>query len=943
MLILLISSAYNSLTQRTHMLLQRLGHRVAVELTASLPAAQREKQLTRQYRHWQPELTLCPFLTTAIPREIYDEQRTFICHPGPLGDRGPSALDRCLLTRRRIFGTTLLLAEAEMDAGAAYSSVNYRVPQSDAARSVTKSSLYRREAADAALLGVQELLQKWQWQRHQGLHLVPHVWSAGSANGNESANGDAPLDVSVGVSVSVPEDGLAPLPALLPALTQKECAIDWARPAHEIARIVRARDTLPGVLDATLLEINGYANTPVFLYGAHEERRTTGIQLGDALHANRERRRAGTLLGQRHGAVLVLCGQNTALWITHMKLQRTKQQLACTQDAPTYKLPAARVLPAALRSALKPLDALPGSSSQWWDWHEIQLRYPVPGDGGVCCVHFDFYNGAMGTDQCRRLREVLARLRADARVRVVILMGGADCFSNGVHLNLIEAAADPAQESWDNINAIDDVCLEVLRLRADKQVISYVRGGAGAGGVFLALAAARVYADAAAVLNPHYGLMNLFGSEYWTYSLPRRVGAQRAAQMMSECLPLDAAQALAAGLLDGVVSAHEARDAEALVRRLLSKPAPVWDCALEALEPEWAAHRARELAVMRQNFADPNYHAARRNFVHKVTPPVTPWFLQRSNARAFARGARVEGRALAAQMRAALAHKVRTLHEQQGVRPRVVVLQAGARADSTLFVREKMRAGAEVGVQVQHQQLALEADAEGDWSAARLERELQRRIRELNADPTCHGIVLQLPLPVPGVDASALVREIAPQKDVDGLGAATALALREAPFRPCVVEAVLHVLRVHDVKLRALHCVVLGASEFVGLPLALELKRQHATVSCCDIHTPETERQRLLDAADVVISAAGVPGLVRSVKLGACVIDAGVMVVQPHDGGCSAAAGRVCGDVDAEAVGAQASLLAAVPGGVGPVTVAVLLEHVYKAACALSPACARTQ
>ena len=151
-------------------------------------------------------------------------------------------------------------------------------------------------------------------------------------------------------------------------------------------------------------------------------------------------------------------------------------------------------------------------------WREI--RYEAEGDVGT--LHFPFYNGAMSTAQCERLNAAL-RLALAQPARVLVLFGGADFWSNGIHLNVIEAADSPADESWRNINAIDDLTQTLIEA-TDRLVIAAMQGNAGAGGVFMALAADQVWARDGVVLNPHYKNMgNLYGSEYWTYLLPRRL------------------------------------------------------------------------------------------------------------------------------------------------------------------------------------------------------------------------------------------------------------------------------------------------------------------------------------------------------------------------------------------------------------------------------------
>ena len=134
----------------------------------------------------------------------------------------------------------------------------------------------------------------------------------------------------------------------------------------------------------------------------------------------------------------------------------------------------------------------------------------------------------------------------------VLLIRGGDVFSNGIHLNVIQAAASPALEAWRNINAIDDACREIITCTS-QLVVASMRGNAGAGGVMLALGADRVVARDGIVLNPHYATMGLYGSEYWTYVLPRRVGETEAAVLTGECLPIDAAAAGRIGLVDDVL------------------------------------------------------------------------------------------------------------------------------------------------------------------------------------------------------------------------------------------------------------------------------------------------------------------------------------------------------------------------------------------------------
>jgi putative two-component system hydrogenase maturation factor HypX/HoxX len=265
-----------------------------------------------------------------------------------------------------------------------------------------------------------------------------------------------------------------------------------------------------------------------------------------------------------------------------------------------------------------------------------EIRYEEHGPVGY--LHFDFYNGALASRQCERLRDAYARARA-RHTRVIVLMGGADFWCNGMHLHCIEAADSPADASWDNINRIDDLARDIL-LTDTHLTIAAMQGSAAAGGVFLALAADRVLARTGAVLNPHYRNMgNLFGSEYWTYLLPRRVGAECAQAIMARRLPLGTEEARVHGLIDD----HAGPDAAAF-RALIDTRARELagddrfaqgladksrHRALDERARPLADYRTSELERMRMNFYgfDPSYHIARHRFVHRTPHAWTPLHL----------------------------------------------------------------------------------------------------------------------------------------------------------------------------------------------------------------------------------------------------------------------------------------------------------------------------
>ena len=240
----------------------------------------------------------------------------------------------------------------------------------------------------------------------------------------------------------------------------------------------------------------------------------------------------------------------------------------------------------------------------------------------------------MSTDQCQRLRAAFLRIWKRP-TRVIVLMGSPDFWSNGIHLNVIEAAADPAHESWRNIHAINNLIRELVTTESHL-VIAAMQGNAAAGGVMLALAADLVYARKGIVLNPHYkGMGNLYGSEYWTYLLPKRVGATKAQELTEALLPISTRTACQIGLLDDAFEEnaasfrHHIRQlAEELAssyryERMLEEKRHTRQTD-EASKP-LQLYREEELQRMWLNFfgADRSYHLTRQRFVYKGLIPST--------------------------------------------------------------------------------------------------------------------------------------------------------------------------------------------------------------------------------------------------------------------------------------------------------------------------------
>ncbi|MEO8716832.1 MAG: bifunctional methylenetetrahydrofolate dehydrogenase/methenyltetrahydrofolate cyclohydrolase FolD [Burkholderiales bacterium] len=272
----------------------------------------------------------------------------------------------------------------------------------------------------------------------------------------------------------------------------------------------------------------------------------------------------------------------------------------------------------------------------------------------------------------------------------------------------------------------------------------------------------------------------------------------------------------------------------------------------------------------------------------------------------------IDGKALAAQLRAALKPAVEAL-AARGARPGLAAIVVGGNPASHVYLRNKVRACEETGVRSELHELPADA-AEG----AVLER-----IAALNADSQVHGILVQLPLPQ-GVDAERVLAAVAPEKDVDGFHAHNlGLLLRGRPrFVPCTPAGVMRLLEHAAVPLAGRHAVVIGRSSIVGKPLALLLLQKNATVTIC--HSKTGDLAALARAAEVLVAAAGEPRLVRAdmVKPGACVVDVGI-----HRD----ADGKLIGDVDTAAVAQRAGWITPVPGGVGPMTVAMLVANTIRA------------
>ena len=379
---------------------------------------------------------------------------------------------------------------------------------------------------------------------------------------------------------------------LRPLMRQGSRAIDWNNDTTEvIVNKLNAADTNPGVRAV----LNG---VEVHLYGAKAEYGLKG--------------KPGDILAMYQGA-FCCATRDGAVWIRQLKC-KTHKSLA------PIKLPATMVLKKICAPSQLSVAANTG------DFSAIESIW-FEREGDVAYLYFDFYNGAMNTAQCVKLRNCLITLK-QSNVKYIVLMGGEDFWSNGIHLNCIEAADDPAREAWENINAIDDVVKEIIDT-PDHVTIAALRNNAGAGGAIMALACDKVVVRDGVVLNPHYKSMGLYGSEYWTYLLPKRIGEESARKVTEECKPMLASEAVDMGMADCMLGEdwdtyHEQLKAycsqlsetlgfaDFLVEKARQRQADEQQKPLEE-------YRAEELVEMQKTFSDASseYHAARRAFVYK--------------------------------------------------------------------------------------------------------------------------------------------------------------------------------------------------------------------------------------------------------------------------------------------------------------------------------------
>ena len=360
MRILLLATSFNALTQRLHVELAERGHELSVELDVN------DTGMAEAVRAFRPDLVVAPFLRRAIPEAVWRAVRCLIVHPGPIGDRGPAALDWAILEGQTAWGTTLIEANATFDGGDVWASRAF------ALRPAAKSSLYRDEVTEAAVACV--------------LKAIDRIVSG--------------TDKGMPFAQAAPDGG-----RWRPAIKVAERAIDWrSDDTATVLRKLRAASGQPGIADV-VLGLSGRLHDPY----------PEGILRGAP----------GEVIGRRHGAIC-RATVDGAVWINSITPDPAP-------DTRRFKIPATLALAGRLDAVPeRPLDPAAGDNT----FREIAYRE----QNGVGWLSFDFLNGAMSVDQCGRLRAAFEAAAARP-VKVIVLAGGREFWSNGMHLGVIEAAS----------------------------------------------------------------------------------------------------------------------------------------------------------------------------------------------------------------------------------------------------------------------------------------------------------------------------------------------------------------------------------------------------------------------------------------------------------------------------------------------------------------------
>jgi putative two-component system hydrogenase maturation factor HypX/HoxX len=532
MKILLLISAFNSLSQAIFTRLRDEGHQVVVTFFINT------QQVIQEIENFEPEIIFCPFLKAFISQYIYEKYPTYIFHPGPIGDRGPSSLEYALRSETKEWGVVILRANELYDGGEIIALCDFKV------RKTYKASLYRQEVVKTSLKALDYFF-------------------------------------------SIPKKIEQILNPIHTNYTTAMRSINWKEDATSvIIDKINLSDSFPGVLD--VLE-----GIECYLYGIWQEDRLRGD--------------VKEILAKRDGAIC-LGTKDGAVWISHLK------------EPNGFKLPATYVLKERIRGVKEERIPLLFNKS-YKTFYEISVEKR----DSVAYLCFNFHNGAMSAQQCIRLKYAFEFLKEESEV--IVLVGGMDFFSNGIHLNILEDSKKQGEDGWSNINAMNDLIKSILEADEVVTVASLARN-AGAGGVFMALACDYVVAKEDVVLNPHYKTLGLSGSEYHTYTLPKRVGKKLSHKLLYEALPISVHYAQKIGMVDQVYKCeHFYEELHQFCNSLYSENF-IWDKQdnIEENKTVMESCKRSELEKMYPEFYEQSsdFHRLRNEFVYKKCPLETP-------------------------------------------------------------------------------------------------------------------------------------------------------------------------------------------------------------------------------------------------------------------------------------------------------------------------------
>ena len=569
MKILFICTAHNSLSQRLYLALSQL-HAVTIEYALSDDSMREAARLAK------PDLIICPFLTSRVPTDLYEEYLTLIIHPGPPGDAGPSSLDWVLMgddgsesdpaqllkkdtlseKGRPYWGVTVLQAEAELDAGPVWAYEQFPVNIDEPG--LTKSGLYRGPVTRAAVSACLAAVDRINATAYTCAPITPPLTPG-------SSNCPSPVYRAIHpglkakpqykeLSVGLQKPFLGGVTHHRPLLKagQRDFNIK-SHGAKEISRRVRCGDSQPGCQSSVF----GQA---MYIYGGVIDEEPW-ISAVNAL--------PGAIIAVRDEAVCLKTADQHGIWITHIRRVKKKADPKLWPKVPAvFGLRQLGLLTDdAVAKLSRPNATQAWSKSPHGTFQEVWVDFVAVdeiGSSRVAYVYSDFYNGAMSTAQCSKLAEalgfVLSTHTPQHPLSAVVMMGGNGYFSNGIHLNVIESAADPAMESWDNINRINDVVYYLLHEFPSRNILTIagIRGNAAAGGVALAAACDSVVAGADVVLNPAYRALGLHGSEYHSISYFARCGPKGGRRILRDMTPISAYDARSIGLVDHVLPGYGA-------------------------------------------------------------------------------------------------------------------------------------------------------------------------------------------------------------------------------------------------------------------------------------------------------------------------------------------------------------------------------------------------